>query len=95
MQTQNVLDPSIYGTRQAAKPAKATGRLPLDALSKDAQNVFAKWGDYVKALGHKPTACYVTRAQAEKLNKSLIRKFGQTSRCTDFTHDGLEIKVSD
>jgi hypothetical protein len=92
MQTQNVLG-HLAGT--PAHPSKPGGPLPLNALSRDAQAVFAKWGDYISALGHKPGACYVTRQQAEKLNKSITRKFGQNSRCTDFTHDGLPIVVTD
>ena len=94
MQTQNVLDPAIYGTRQAPTMALPKS-LPLSSLSKDAQAVFAKWPDYVKALGRKPSACYIDKKQAEKINKSLRRKYGQSVSVTDFKYDGLEIKVTE
>ena len=94
MTTQNILDPSIYGTREAPRQVLPKA-LPVSILSKEAQKVFAIWPEYIKALGKRPSACYITSKQAATINKSVRRKFGEKVSVTDFTYDGLAIVVHD
>lgn len=84
-----LLDPAIYGNATSLpKPKpKVGGPIRMNELSKPAKAIFERWPTYIATLGHKPEFFYVTRKQAEILNRSL------GASCTLFTFDGLPIKV--
>lgn len=91
---QPLLDPQLYPSVARQMPVQTGRALPMDKLSKDAKAVFEKWPAYISALGRKPSACYVNRKQAATIEKSLRRQDDRL-RVTDFTFDGLPIKVID
>ncbi len=96
MQTQQILDPNQYPTGPEARMQKAGaqkgGPIPLDKLSKEARQVFARFDAYVKALGRKPEAVYLFPKQATAIEKGL-RRISDELRATDFTYRGLPIEV--
>ena len=70
------------------------GPIDLGRLSNKARVPFERYSEYKKALGHKPSAFYLTRSQARECNKGLQR-LDSNAQVTSYTFDGLEIKINE
>lgn len=75
--------------------------LPVAMLSKPAQKIARQLDEYIQAMQmtqrRMPTAAWVSRAQAETLQRALDRlaeRGGERMRLADLTYRGLPFRVT-